>query len=106
MTSPVNVERNRQMIARLRANPEIQAILARNAFVVTEAVTLILDMNSRSQDYRHRVAFQWCEEHTSGRWRRCIRERRGNAVLDTVVFEFEQAADAISLRDWLKARGW
>jgi hypothetical protein len=94
------------MAARLSAHPEIQAIIARNAFTVADAATMILDLNSRSQDYRHRVAFQWCEALANGRWRRRICERTGYAVLDTVVFEFENAADATALRDWLQARGW
>ena len=102
----MNVQSIRRMVSQMWANHEVQEILARNTFAVAGSAPMILDLNARSQDYRHRVAFQWCEEHTSGRWRRCVRERRGNAVLDTVVFEFEQAADAISLRDWLKARGW
>lgn len=101
-----NIQGIRRMVARIQADPEIQAILARNAFAVAGTAKMILDLNSRAQDFRHRVANQWIEVHAKGRWRRRIRERRGHAVLDTVVFEFEQAADAIALRDWLKARGW
>jgi hypothetical protein len=101
-----NVHGIRRMIARLQATSEIQAIIARHTFAVVDAVPMILDLNSRSQDYRHRLAFQWCEKHTSGRWRRRISERRGHAILDTVTFEFERMADATALREWLKAREW
>lgn len=101
-----NIQSIRRMVARILANPEIQAIIARNAFVVAGTATMILDLNSRSQDYRHRVAFQWCEARATGRWHRRINERRGHAVLDTVTFEFENVADATALREWLKARGW
>jgi len=101
-----NIQSIRRMVARMRANPEIQEILARNAFAVAGTATMILNMNRRSEDYRHRVAFQWCEAHAAGRWRRRISERRGNAVLDKVVFEFESTADATALQNWLRARGW
>ncbi|MBY0252101.1 MAG: hypothetical protein K2X54_12075 [Methylobacterium organophilum] len=84
----------------------MQAIIARNAFTVADAATMILDLNSKSQDFRHRVAFQWCEALASGRWRRRISERKGNAVRDIVTFEFENEADAVALREWLTARGW
>lgn len=94
------------MIARLLGNPEIQMMIARNAFTVAASVPMVLDLNSRSQDYRHRLANQWCEAHATGRWRRRICERRGNAVLDRVIFEFADPADAKALRNWLKARGW
>ncbi|GJE09478.1 hypothetical protein FOHLNKBM_0502 [Methylobacterium longum] len=94
------------MAARLSTNPEIQAIIARNAFTVTASVPMVLDLNRRYEDYRHRLANQWCEDHATDRWRRRICELRGNAVLDRVIFEFEDAADAAVLHDWLKARGW
>lgn len=102
----MNVQGIRQMVARMRTDHEIQAIIACNAFAVAGAITMILDLNSRGQDYRHRVAHQWCEENTTSRWRRRICERRGNAVLDKVVFEFESTADAAALQEWLTARGW
>ncbi|MHB2207980.1 hypothetical protein [Methylobacterium sp. CM6257] len=101
-----NIQGVRRMIARLQANPEIQAILARHTFAVADAVPMILDLNSRSPDYRHRLANGWCEAQATGRWRRRISERRGHAILDTVSFEFESTADATALREWLKARGW
>lgn len=101
-----NAQSIRRKIAGLQANPEIQAILARHTFAVAGTVPVILDLNSRSQDYRHRLANQWCEAHATGRWRRRIRERRGHAILDTVSFEFESTADATAFREWLKARGW
>lgn len=102
----MNIQSTRRMVARIQANPEIQEILARNSFAVADAVSMILNMNSRAEDFRHRVAFQWCQARASGRWRRRIRERRGCAVLDTVTFEFENVADAVALREWLTARGW
>ncbi|MEL6059454.1 hypothetical protein [Methylobacterium sp. DCY52] len=102
----MNVQSIRRIVSRMRADQEIQKILARNAFAVAGTATMILDMNSRSQDYRHRLANEWCKAHATGRWRRRICERRGNAVLDTVVFEFEHEANAVALRGWLKARGW
>ncbi|GJE09493.1 hypothetical protein [Methylobacterium longum] len=101
-----NVQNIRRLVARLRADQELQAILDRNAFVVAGTATLVLDLNSRSQDYRYRLANQWCEDHATGRWRRRICERRGNAILDTVTFEFESTADATALREWLTTRGW
>ncbi len=99
-----NVQSIHRMVVRMRANQEVQEILARNTFAVADTAMMILDLNSRSQDYRHRAAFQWCEVHASGRWRRRISERRGNAVLDTMTFEFENAADATAVREWLRAR--
>lgn len=102
----MNLQSIRRMVARMRADHEIQEILARNAFEVADTATMILDLNSRSQDFRHRVAHQWCEAHATGRWRRRLCERRGNAVLDTVVFEFADPADALALRAWLATRGW
>lgn len=102
----MNVRSIRWMVARMRADYEIQEMLARNAFAVAGTATMILNLNSRSEDFRHRVANQRCEALASGRWRRRICERRGYAVLDAVVFEFENAADAKALRDWLTARGW
>ncbi|MGU3386580.1 hypothetical protein ACLBYG_18875 [Methylobacterium sp. D53M] len=102
----MNVQSIRRMVAQIRADHEIQEILARNAFMVADTETMILDLNSRSQDCRHRVAFQWCEAHAISPWRRRIRERSGNAVLDRIIFEFEDPADAAALRDWLAARGW
>lgn len=102
----MNVQSIRRMVARMRADREVQEILARHTFDAADAVTMVLDLNSRSADFRHRVAFQWCEAHATGRWRRRISERRGHAVLDTVTFEFEQTTDATALRDWLNARGW
>ena len=94
------------MIARLRADPEFQAMLARNTFVVAGSVEMILNLNSPSQHYRHDITCQWCEMYATGRWRRRICERRGNAVLDTMIFEFESTADVTAFRDWLKAHGW
>lgn len=94
------------MVARLRADRELQAIIARNAFTVAASVPMILDLNSRSQDLRHRIANQWIEAYAKGRWRRRISERKGNAILDTVIFEFADPAEATVLRDWLAARGW
>jgi len=67
--------------------------------------TMILDLNSRSQEYRHRLTNEWCEAHAT-RWRRRISKRKGHAILDTVTFEFESTADAVALREWLKVRGW
>lgn len=101
-----NIESIRRMIARLRADPEFQAMLARNTFVVAGTVEMILNLNSPSQHRRHDITCQWCETYATGRWRRCIRERKGFAVLDAVIFEFENPADAPVLRRWLKARGW
>lgn len=103
---PVHMERNQRMIGRLRASPEIQAILARDDFVVADAVTMILNMNSKSQDFRHRVAFHWCTARVNGRWRRRIVERRGGALLDKAIFEFEHQADADAFDNWLADRGW
>ncbi|WP_267361252.1 MULTISPECIES: hypothetical protein [unclassified Methylobacterium] len=102
----MNVSSIRRMIARLQANLEIQATLASHTFVVAGAVPMILDLNSRSQDYRHRLANEWCEALATGRWRRRICERRGNAVLDTVIFEFDSEADTAALNVWLTMRGW
>jgi len=101
-----NIQSIRLMIARLRADPEFQAMLARNTFVVAGTVSMILDLNSKSQHYRHDITCQWCERYATGLWRRCIRERKGFAVLDTVFFEFENSVDATSFGCWLKARGW
>lgn len=101
-----NVQNIRRMVARLRADQELQAILDRNAFVVADTATLVLDLNSRSQDYRQRVALQLCETHANGRWRRRIYERRGYALLDKVIFEFEHQADTEAFNDWLADRGW
>ncbi len=94
------------MLARLRATPEYQAMIARTTFTVADAVTLVLDLNSRSQDFRHRVAFQWCEELAAGPWRRRIIERRGNALFDRMIFEFEAQSDAAAFDKWCTARGW
>lgn len=102
----MNVQSIRGIVARIRTDRAVQEILARNAFAVAGTATMTFDLNSRSEDFRHRVANQWCEARASGRWRRCIRERRGDAVLDTVDFEFENEGDAAALRFWLKARGW
>jgi hypothetical protein len=102
----MNVQSIRRMMARIWADPEIQKVLARNAFMVADTATMTLNMNSWAQDYRHCVAFQWCEVHATGHWRRRICERRGNAVLDKVVFEFADPADATAFRKWLRARGW
>ncbi|MGH1573889.1 hypothetical protein ACRAWG_28675 [Methylobacterium sp. P31] len=101
-----NVQNIRRMVARLWADQELQAILDRNAFVAADAATMILDLNSWSQDYRQRVAFQWCEAYATGRWRRCVCERRGYAMLDKAIFEFEHQADAESFNDWLADHGW
>ena len=104
--TPAQIPQNRRMVARLRADPGIQAMIARSTFVAAAAVTLVLDLNSRAQDYRHRVAFQWCDARATGRWRRRVVERRGHAVLDRVIFEFEVQSDADACNDWLAARGW
>lgn len=95
-----------RMVARLRSDPHIQAMIARNAFVAVDFVTLVLDLNSRTQDFRHRLTNEWCETHATGRWRRRVCERRGHAVLDRVTFEFADAVDAFALRNWLRGRGW
>jgi hypothetical protein len=102
----MNIQSIRRMVDRMRADPKIQAIIARNTFTVAASVPMILNMNCPSEDYRHRVAFQRCEALSNSRWRRRISERKGNAILDTVIFEFESTADATALRGWLKARGW
>jgi len=102
----VNIHRIRRMIACLRLYPEIQAIIARNDFEVASVVTMTLNLNAPSQNWRHDIACQRCAEYAIGRWRRRICERRGNAVLDTVIFEFESTADVTAFRDWLTARGW
>ena len=106
MMAQMNGQSIRRMVTRMRADHELQEILARNAFAVAGSAAVTLDMNFRSQDHRHRFAFQWCEVHATGRWRRRICERRGYAVLDKAVFEFEHSSDAAALRGWLKARGW
>jgi len=102
----MNVQSIRRMVARLRSDPHVQAMIARNAFVAVSTATLVLDLNSRAQDFRHRLASEWCEAHATERWRRRISERRLHAALDSVYFEFEDPADAAVFRDWLAARGW
>lgn len=104
--SPAQIHRRRQMLARLRATPEFQAMIARTTFVVAEAVTLILNMNIRTEDFRHGAAFQWREANATARWRRCIIERRGKALFDRVAFEFESQSDAEAFDVWRTARGW
>jgi hypothetical protein len=88
------------------ADPGIVAILEKNNFTSADAVTLILDLNNARSDYRRLVAEDWCQKHVTGRWRRRIQERRGMALLDQVIFEFEAAIDAEGLRSLIAAKGW
>ena len=101
-----NIQGIRRMIARLRANPEFQAMLARNDFQAKGSATMTLDMNRMPDDYRRIVVERWCQGGATRRWRRRVIERRGHALLDKIVIEFEHAADATALGNWLQARGW
>lgn len=101
-----NVQSIRRMIAQLRLTPEIQASIAQQELTVIRSALMVLDLNLRSQDYRHRVAAQWCEAMTCGRWRRRVVERHRHARLDRVYFDFEDQDDAAQFCDWLAERGW
>ena len=104
--TPTQIQRNRRMVARLRADPEIQAMIARSTFEAVETVTMVLDLNSSVQDHRHQVACQWCAAKATGRWQRRVVERVRYARLDRIIFEFEAQADAEAFGDWLATRGW
>lgn len=101
-----NIRGIRRMVARLRSDPHVQAMLVRNDFQARGSATMTLDMNKMQDDYRRIVVERWCQARASGHWRRCVVERRGHAILDKIIVEFEHAADATALRDWLQARGW
>lgn len=104
--TPAQIQRNRQMVARLRADPDIQAMIKRNEFDVADAIVLVLDLNNPAKAHRHHITFQWCEKSASRRWRRRIAERRGYAILDRVIFEFEAQSDADACNEWLATLGW
>lgn len=94
------------MVARLRSDPDVQAMMARNDFITAASALMTLDLNSWSQNDRHDFAAQWCEAAANGKWRRRIVERVRHARLDRVYFDFEFAADQKAFDDWLAARGW
>lgn len=96
----------RRMVARLRSDPHVQAMMARNDFVTAASALMTLDLNSRSQNDRHHFAAQWCETAAKGKWRRRIVERVRHAHLDRVYFDFEFASDQKVFDDWLAACGY
>ena len=102
----MNISNVPHMVARLRADPIVQEMVERNAFEAEAAVDVILDLNEMSDDYRRILVEGWCQTHATGRWCRRVVQRRGHALLDKIVLEFEHVADAIALRGWLMARGW
>ena len=102
----MNISKVPPMVARLRADPFVQEMISRNTFEVMGFADMVLDMNRMSDDYRRIVVERWCQAHATGRWRRRVIARRGHALMDKIVLEFERAADATVLRRWLTARGW
>ena len=102
----MNTQSIRRMLAHLRADPHVQAMVARNDFAAAAVSSKVLDLNSRSQDYQHWVAVQWCEVMSKGRWRRRVVERVRYARLDWVHFEFEFASDRKAFDRWRKIVGW
>lgn len=102
----INDQKSHQMIARLQADPEIRAIMARNDFEAAISELMVLDLNVSTQDHRHRLGRQWCEALAGGRWRRRIVERQRHARLDRVYFDFEDQRDASAFSKWLTEHGW
>lgn len=106
MMPAMSEQRSNQITARLRADPEIQAIMTRNEFEAVASALMTLNLNIRSQDHRHRLARQWCETMAVNRWRRRIVERERYARLDRVYLDFECRRDATAFEKWLAERGW
>lgn len=104
--TPAQIQRNRDMLTRLRADPIFQAMIAGNSFAVADTVTMVVNLNSFASEHRHQTACRWCAAKASGLWHRRVVERVRNARLDRLVFEFEVQADAAAFDDWLSARGW
>lgn len=102
----MNISKAPLMVARLRADPVIQDMVARNAFQAAGSAEMIFDMNEMSDDYRRVMVERWCQTHATGFWRWRVNARRGYAVLDLLVVEFERAADATACCRWLRSRGW
>ncbi|GJE53064.1 hypothetical protein GOFOIKOB_6140 [Methylobacterium tardum] len=104
--TPTQIQRIRDMLARLRDDPVLQAMIARNTFNVADTVTMVVNLNSFAHEHRHQIACRWCAAKASGRWRRRVVERVRNARLDKLNYEFEVQADAAAFEEWLSARGW
>ena len=101
-----NIQAIRRMVARIRSDPQVQAMIERNNFAAVASTEMILNLNSRSQNDRYHIAAQWCEAKAIGKWRPRIVERVRYARLDRVYFEFEYEADQEAFDDWLAAREW
>lgn len=96
----------KKIAQRMNADPQVQAMRAQYEFEAVVVVGMVLDLNNLRSDYRRIVVEKWCQAHAVGRWRRRVVERRGAAIRDRIVIEFELVADADRLASWLTARCW